>query len=239
MSIRSRQDELIRTLRRSGMTTVASITGSLGISRRTALRDISALRDQGYVIHTSSGPGGGVYLDPQSVLVTPKLASSEVFALLISVAVLKVTHSIPFANLADSGLKKIEQSLPRDRVLELREILKSVYLGNPASNEMLSTVQEIDATVLPVFETCFLHSKRMQFNYSDAKGNKTTRFTDPHAMLVLSPIWYMVAYDPSREAFRHFRMDRITNATVLEETFRHRKLDLGEEEYPFETLSAW
>lgn len=119
MSTRSRQDELVRLLRRRGSTTVACLTESLEISRRTALRDIADLREQGFVIRTTSGPGGGVYLDPTSILVSPKLSSSEVFALLISVAVLKETHSIPFAHLADTGLKKIEQSLPRDRVFVL------------------------------------------------------------------------------------------------------------------------
>lgn len=233
MNTRTRQDELIRLLRRRGSTTVAYLTESLEISRRTVLRDIAELREQGFVIRTASGPGGGVYLDPKSILVSPKLSGSEVFALLISVAVLKETHSIPFASLADAGLKKIEQSLPRDRVMELREILRSVYIGPAASSSLLATVQAIDASVLPAFETCFLHSQRMRFRYRDRHGAKTKRLADPHGLLVLSPVWYLIGFDPEKEAFRHFRMDRIAGATAEDETFRRRTFVVDEGDCPF------
>ncbi len=236
MNTRSRQDELIRMLRRRGSTTVANMTESLNVSRRTILRDIAELREQGFVIRSTSGPGGGVYLDPTSILVSPKLTSTEAFALLISIAVLKETHSMPFANLADTGLKKIEQSLPRDRVLELREILRSVYIGRPTV-EMPSLDEEIDPSVLPAFETGFLNSQRMKFRYSDRNGKKTNRLADPHAMLVLSPFWYLVGYDPDKEAFRHFRMDRMSSAMVQGDIFRRRTFTLEEGECPFTVFS--
>jgi len=233
MTARTRQDELIRLLRRSGSTSVAYITESLDASRRTVLRDIAELRKQGFVIHTSSGPGGGVYLEPTSVLVSPKLSSTEVFALLISIAVIKEAHSLPFAHLADAGLNKIEQSLPKDRVKELREILACVYIGRPTVEIPLSTVNEIDSTVLPSFETSFLYSRRMRFRYTDRDGNRTNRQADPHAMLVLSPCWYLIGYDPDKDAFRHFRMDRITKAESQDETFERQAFSVQEGECPF------
>ncbi len=236
MSARTRQDELIRMLRRRGTSTVADLAKTLDVSRRTILRDLSALREQDFIIRTSAGPGGGIYLDPSSVLVSPKLSSTEVFALLISTAVLKETHSIPFAHLADAGLKKIEQSLPRERVLELREILANVYIGPPATEDVLETLQEIDQSVLPAFETCFLQSQRMQFRYTDRLGNKTKRIADPHAMLVLSPAWYLIGYDPNRDDFRHFRMDRIKKAAVIDEVFQRRTFTLDDGECPFRSF---
>ncbi len=233
MNSRTRQDELIRILRRRGSTTVDDLTETLGVSRRTVLRDIAELRDQGFIIRTTAGPGGGVCMDPKSILVSPRLSGSEVFALLISVAVLKETHTIPFANLADAGLNKIEQSLPRDRVLELREILKSVYVGPPASSSILATVHDIDASVLPAFETGFLQTQRMQFRYMDRHGRKSRRSADPHGLLVLSPVWYLIGYDPQRQGFRHFRMDRIGRATVQGDTFRRRSFTVPQGECPF------
>ena len=235
MSNRSRQDELIRLLRRRGSTTVAQLTEALEVSRRTALRDIADLRDQGFIIRTTSGPGGGIYLDPTSILVSPKLSSNEVFALLISIAVLKETHNIPFANLADAGLEKIEQALPRDRIIELRKILKSVYIGQPDPTESLPIVDEIEPSVLPAFESSFLQSRRMQFKYMDRNNVKTERVAEPHAMLVLTPAWYIIGYDPAKQAFRHFRMDRVSKAAVLDDNFQRRKLIIDEGECPFST----
>ncbi len=226
MSSRTRQDELVRILRRRGSSTIEYLSESLGFSRRTLLRDIAALRDQGFVIETSSGPGGGIYLDPTSVLLTPKLSGSEVFALLISMKVLQQTHSFPFANLADAGLGKIEKSLPRDRVRELRQILASVYIGQPASEEVMSTLKSIDPSVLPAFEAGFLNSQRLRFGYIDRNGRKTRREADVHALLVLSPVWYLVGLDPQKDAFRHFRMDRMSRVRVLDERFSRRSFKL-------------
>ena len=235
MSTRLRQDNLVRLLRRRGSTSVAFLTESLNVSRRTVLRDITDLREQGFIIRSASGPGGGLYLDPKSVLVSPKLTSSEVFALLISMAVLRETHTIPFAHLADAGLKKLEQSMPRDRVRELREILRNVYIGQSRGNVPLPVVGKIEKTVLPSFETGFLNSLIMRFKYSDRKGVKTNREAEPHAMLVLSPAWYMIGFDRDKGDFRHFRMDRITRAVVLDDTFNRRKFTVDDGDCPFTT----
>ena len=49
MNIRSRHDAIVRSLRRNGTTTIDDLAGEVGASRRTVLRDIGALRDQGFV----------------------------------------------------------------------------------------------------------------------------------------------------------------------------------------------
>lgn len=64
MNIRQRHDAIVRSLRRNGTSTVAELAEEVGTSRRTLLRDIAALRDEGFVIHSESGRGGGVQLDP-------------------------------------------------------------------------------------------------------------------------------------------------------------------------------
>eukprot|EP00873_Tetraselmis_striata_P031767 jgi/Tetstr1/452031/TSEL_039067.t1 len=120
MNIRIRHDAIVRSLRRNGIWTVADLAAQVGASRRTILRDISALRDEGFVIHSEPGRGGGLQLDPQSVQTTAKLTVAEVFALLISVASMRAAGSLPFAGLANAGLAKIEKALPRDKMATVR-----------------------------------------------------------------------------------------------------------------------
>lgn len=55
MDIRTRHDALVRTLRRRGTTTIEELAGEVGTSRRTVLRDVASLRDQGFVIHSEAG----------------------------------------------------------------------------------------------------------------------------------------------------------------------------------------
>ena len=223
MNSRIRQDAIVRMLRRNGTSTIRELTEEVGASRRTVLRDISALRDQGYMIHSDVGRGGGLQLDPRSVQTTARLTVPEVFALLISVAAVRAAGNLPFSELADAGLAKIEKSLPADKVKDLRTFLGCLHIGKLSPLQDLSDMGKMDRELLPAFETAFLQREFIRFDYRDAKGRASRREVEPQAMLILPPLWYLVGWDPEREDFRHFRMDRITNPEAVAGTsFRRR-----------------
>lgn len=233
MNARTRQDAIVRSLRRHGTSTIEALAGDVGASRRTVLRDIAALRDEGFVIHSEPGRGGGLYLDPQSVQATARLSVPEVFALLISVASMRAAGNLPFAGLADSGLAKIEKSLPADKVRDLRRILDCLWIGPLAAEVDLSDKRGMDPELLPAFETAFLERWYLNFQYLDAKGIRSERRVEPQAMLILPPLWYLVAWDPSRNDFRHFRMDRISGPEFEEgKSFNRRHVQFAEGVHP-------
>ena len=237
MNIRLRHDAVVRSLRRNGTATVDDLAKEVGASRRTVLRDIGALRDQGFVIHSESGRGGGVQLDPQSVQTTARLSVAEVFALLISVAAMRATRSLPCSGLADSGLAKIEKALPREKVRDLRRFLNCLHVGRLSPQQDISDMTSMDPTLLPAFESAFLRRLHLRFQYRDANDRKTSREVEPQAMLILPPLWYLVAWDPAREDFRHFRMDRIGSPEQIEGTsFRQRHVPFEDDVCPFRDL---
>lgn len=238
MNIRRRHDAIIRTLRRSGSSTIDELAGEVGASRRTVLRDISALRDEGFLIHSESGRGGGLQLDPQSMQTTARLSVAEIFALLISVAAMRAAQNMPFSDLADAGLAKIEKSLPSDKVRDLRRILQCLHIGQLSPMQDLSDLGSIDAELLPAFETAFLQQLHIAFEYTDAKGMVTRRRVEPQAMLILPPLWYLVAWDPDREDFRHFRMDRIARPECIPDApFRRRHVPFEDDVCPYTELA--
>ncbi|MDO6589143.1 ArsR family transcriptional regulator [Loktanella sp. D2R18] len=229
MNPRHRQDTLVRSLRRNGTTTIAELAREVGASRRTVLRDICALRDEGFVIHSEPGRGGGLQLDPQSLQTTARLSVAEVFALLISVASMRAAGNLPFAGLADAGLAKIEKALPSDKIRDLRRFLDCLYVGPLAPQVNIADMGAMDPALLPAFETAFLERQYLRFQYRDAKGAVTCREVEPQAMLILPPLWYLVSWDPTRNGFRHFRMDRITGPScVAERVFRRRHVQFDD-----------
>jgi predicted DNA-binding transcriptional regulator YafY len=237
MNIRSRHDAIVRNLRRSGTSTVAELAQDVGASRRTVLRDISALRDEGFVIHSEPGRGGGLQLDPQSVQATARLSVAEVFALLISVASMRAAGNLPFSGLADAGLAKIEKALPSDKVRDLRRFLDCLYVGELAPQVDLSNMGAMDSALLPAFETAFFERLQLRFQYRDAKGVVTSRIVEPQAMLILPPLWYLVAWDPVRKDFRYFRMDRISVPEFIPDTtFRRRHVPFEDHVRPIRDL---
>jgi len=238
MNTRLRHDAIVRSLRRNGTSTVADLAEEVGASRRTVLRDISALRDEGFVIHSEPGRGGGLQLDPQSVQTTARLSVSEVFALLISVASMRAAGNLPFSGLADAGLAKIEKALPSDKVRDLRRFLDCLYVGELSPLVDISDMGEMEQSLLPEFETAFLQRLHLRFNYRDAKGAVTSRVVEPQAMLILPPLWYLVAWDPLRDDFRHFRMDRISKPESVPDTrFRRRYVPFEDDVAPVGALN--
>lgn len=238
MNVRLRHDAIVRSLRRNGTSTVDQLAEEVGASRRTVLRDISALRDDGFVIHSDVGRGGGLQLDPQSMQTTARLTVPEVFALLISVAAMRAAGNLPFSDLADAGLARIEKALPSDKVRDLRAFLDCLHIGQLSPLQDLSDMGQMDPDLLPAFETAFLSRRLISFDYRDAKGRKTQRQVEPQAMLILPPLWYLVAWDPTREDFRHFRMDRISAPEALEgTTFRRRHVPFEDDVCPYSEMA--
>ena len=233
MKSRLRQDAIVRSLRRNGTSRVADLAEEVGASRRTVLRDIGTLREEGFVIHSEPGRGGGLQLDPRSVQTTARLSVAEVFALLISVASMRAAASLPFSGLADTGLAKIEKALPPDKLRELRRFLECLYVGQLSPQVDISDMGAIDPTLLPAFETAFLERLYLRFDYRDAKGVASSRKVEPQAMLILPPLWYLVAWDPERDGTRHFRMDRISRPDYLAGTqFRRRHVSFKDNVRP-------
>lgn len=237
MNVRLRHDAILRVLRRNGTSTIEVLAREVGASRRTILRDISALRDEGHVIDSDVGRGGGLRLDPQSMQTRAKLSVPEVFALLISVAAMRAAGNLPFSELADSGLAKIEKALPADKLKDLRAFLECLHIGQLSSLQDLSDMEKMDPELLPAFEAAFLGRQFIRFDYRDAEGRKTRREVEPQAMLILPPLWYLVGWDPTRTDFRHFRMDRISNPeTVPGISFRRRHVPFDDDICPYSDL---
>jgi predicted DNA-binding transcriptional regulator YafY len=235
LNARSRQEAILRSLRRNGSTSVAALAAEVGTSRRTILRDVGALRDEGFVIHGEGGRGGGLQLDPRSVQTAARLSSVEVFALLISVAAMRAAGSLPFGALADGGLAKIERALPAEKVKDLRSLLDCLYIGRLSPLQDISGVGSIDDGLLPAFETAFLRGVHLRFLYCDARGVETRREVEPQALLILPPLWYIVAWDPDRSDFRHFRMDRISQPDPVDgRPFRRRHVPFEDDVCPYE-----
>jgi predicted DNA-binding transcriptional regulator YafY len=138
---------------------------------------------------------------------------------------MRAAGNLPFSALADAGLAKIEKALPSDKIRDLRLLLDCLYVGPLAPQVDTSNLGEMDPELLPAFETAFLQRRFLSFGYRDAKGIETHRTVEPQAMLILPPLWYLVAWDPARQDFRHFRMDRISRPNCVEDAgFRRRRV---------------
>lgn len=214
MKTEERRDAVLRTLQRSGKRTINELADQFRVSRRTILRDIGTMRERGYLVETDTGHGGGVRLDPASINRHSPLSVAEIFAMIISVHAMKTAKTLPFSKLADQGLAKLESLLKRPQVYALRTLLDRLHFGTLPDEIGTGEFGELDDDLIPTFEVAFMNNNTLSFAYCDANDVNTRRTVEPQAVLILPPLWYLVAWDPMRNDFRHFRMDRIADPIV-------------------------
>ena len=223
MRTMDRRDQLLQLLRRRADWTAAGLARELGVSRRTVLRDLGGLREAGFDLATFSGPGGGVRLNPTSIMITSQLRASEVVALIVSVEIARAAKTVPFAAGAQQALAKIEQALPASRAGELRTLRERILVGEPSKDARPAA---IDPALVEAFENAFTSTRLLAFTYRDQQGRRSKRQVEPHGLLVRPPLWYVLAWDTGKNAPRLFRADRISAPAVSDHTFAARPAEL-------------
>lgn len=71
----------------------------------------------------------------------------------------------------------------------------------------------------PRLDRAILNRRWVRLQYEDASGRVTDRRVRPLALVLWGDAHELVAWCEKREAFRRFRLDRITGARVLSAVF--------------------
>ncbi len=208
---------LLDLLRGREETTVNALAHELGVSRRTLLRDLAALRARGEPIDGEAGPGGGIRLDRHRGVLAVQLSLSEVVGLWLASRLSQASSDLPWSGSATSGLAKLLASLPGERARSLRALSRRVILGPPAGPATRADAGVAPPELLRLFEAAFSKGLGLGFQYRDGQGRVTARRIEPHGLLVVTPLWYVLARDVETRQPRMFRMDRISRPRLLTE----------------------
>lgn len=63
---------------------------------------------------------------------------------------------------------------------------------------------------------------RLSFDSIAADATATSRYVEPRRLVALDARWYLVAYDPDRDDWRTFRVDRMSRPALARNTFEPR-----------------
>jgi predicted DNA-binding transcriptional regulator YafY len=88
-----------------------------------------------------------------------------------------------------------------------------------------------------MIQTALQEGKLLSFEYSDRYGNKTARTAEPYQLVLKGSHWYWQGYCLLRNDFRLFKLSRISNLQMLEETFAPREYQKPELDFS-EALAA-
>ena len=193
----------------------------LEVHPRTLRRDIDRLRQLGYPIHASSGVAGGYAFRAGQSL--PPLLLDDEEALAVAIA-LQIAAAGTVSGVEEGSLRalvKLEQVMPtrlRRRTDALRSAILPVQRIGPT----------IDAAMLATLATACRDQLQVGFHYRDLRGQSSVRTVEPHALVHTGNHWYRVAWDPARDDWRTFRIDRVVGALQTGVHFAPRAAPAGD-----------
>ena len=185
------------------------------VSPRTIYRDVDAINMAGIPVRSTSGVGGGFEIMPEYKVDKKVFSADDLSALLMGLSSLS---GMVRGDELVHALAKVRSFIPADRAkdIELKanqiNIDLSLWMGN---GNIQSNLEIIKATMQ--------ESRLLTFEYIAHHGNKTARTAEPYQLVLKSSHWYLQGYCHKREAYRLFRLSRMSNLQMQEETFTPRK----------------
>jgi predicted DNA-binding transcriptional regulator YafY len=185
----------------------------LGVDRRTVRRDVARLRDLGYPVDAEPGPHGGYQLGAGGALPPLLLDDDEAVAVAVGLRVAAGGGIAGLDDAAVAALAKLEQVLP----VRLRERVRALHqatdvLGPPGR-------ESVDPDLLMTLAQGCRRLERLHFAYLDREGTASERRVEPYRLVHTGRRWYLVACDLDRDAWRTFRVDRVSGAVLTGHRF--------------------
>ena len=190
----------------------AVLAEALGISLRTLYRDIDTLNAQG--AHIDGEPGVGYVQRPGFMLPPLMFSEEEIEAIVLGSRWVADRADAALSAAARTALAKIAAVLPQDLKASLDT---SGLLIGPGNTDAAGD------TELPVIRTAIRSERKLRIRYLDGNGRDSNRTIWPFALGFFDRVRVVVAWCELRDAFRHFRTDRICKVQVVDKRYPRRR----------------
>jgi predicted DNA-binding transcriptional regulator YafY len=131
-----------------------------------------------------------------------QLDDDEAVAIAIALRTATGSGNTDFGEAAGTALVKLEQVLPR----RLRGRISAVRDHTQATGSSGG----IDPEVLIFLTGACRDHRRVRFDYTTRESAASRREVEPHRVVQVGRRWYLIAFDPARDDWRQFRLDRMT-----------------------------
>lgn len=215
----ARPDRLFRLLQAMRVMpapiTAARLAEEMGVSLRSLYRDIDSLRAAGARIEGERGYGYRLIED--YALPPQAFDRIEIEAIVLGLGEVRHMGDPALASAAISVLAKVAASLPDDREQHLFHAISQVYRPEARYAPPL----HIEA----IREACW-REDALTIRYADKADSVTERTIFPLAVVYSDRTLTVLAWCCLRQAFRMFRVERITGLEKSGTSFRPRRAAL-------------
>ncbi len=193
--------EIVYILLDKKKVTARELAERLGVSRRTVLRDLETLALAKVPVCTLPGKGGGVSLLDGYTLDRALLSDEDRANILLGL------KAVLPAGADGSALSRLGALLPAEDSCPM-EVDYSRW-SNPAG----------DRAKFSMLKDAVTRRRAIAFDYPDSAGNITERTALPLRLVFKGQAWYVQAYCLLRRDYRTFKINRMIEPRVLDDTF--------------------
>lgn len=185
------------------------------VSKRTIYRDIDTINMAGIPVCGASGVGGGFEIMQNYKIERNVFSTADLSAILMGLS--SLSNMVRGDELVNA-LAKVKSFIPAERAkdIELKANQIFIDLSSWMGNRNIQAYLEIIKTALQ-------ESKLLTFEYTDRYGNRTLRKAEPYQLVLKSRHWYWQGYCRKRNDFRLFKLSRMSNLQIQEESFTPRE----------------
>jgi len=183
--------------------TARELSEHFEVSVRTIYRDVETLSIAGIPIYTNKGKGGGISLIEDFVLNKSVLSEKEQNEILMSLQSLKATR---FLNV-EPVLKRLSTIFNKENPNWI-DVDFSTWGSDNNEKEKFN-----------ILKIAILSAKTVSFDYFSSYGEKTLRTVEPLKLVFKGQGWYLYGFCRVKGEFRIFKITRIREMNLLEETF--------------------
>jgi predicted DNA-binding transcriptional regulator YafY len=199
--------EITIILLNRGTVTAKELAGRFGVSTRTILRDIDVLSCAGIPVFTNKGSGGGISLMENYSLNKILLSDHESESLILALKTLQATKYPEI----DMILDKIGSMFKNTSSGDWVHIDFSHWGSKPNEYNKFINIKR-----------AILERRIISFDYVNADGKRSHRTIEPMQLTFKSQAWYLWGYCKVKHGFRIFRISRIKNMEVIDQSFERR-----------------
>lgn len=181
------------------------------VSPRTIYRDIDAINLAGIPVRSTSGVGGGFEIMEEYKLDKKFFSADDLSALLMGLSSLS---GIVRGDEVVHALAKVKSMIPAERAKEIELKAGQIYIdlsqwtGSRSMQPYLETIK-----------SALQKNQLLLFEYVAHHGNKTVRTVAPYQLVLKGHNWYLYGFCHTKKEFRLFRISRMSNLKMQEETF--------------------
>jgi predicted DNA-binding transcriptional regulator YafY len=209
--------QIVQHLRGRRLTTASQLAQWLEVSERTIYRDIRDLELSGVPVQGEAGVG---YRLSKGFDLPPIMFSfDEVEALVAGARMIQAWGGPALAASSRSAVAKIALALPPER----RESVENTRLFAPQFH-----VDPNAGVLLEASRQAIVQRRKLRLLYEKPGAEPTPRVVHPLGIYFWGMKWTLVGWCELRQDYRTFRLDRIAEMKISDETFREapgRNLD--------------